>query len=141
MKHPLVFGLLFAGLATCAHAADRYQTYLFDVVKQERGLAGSIKKEIEKIQPGNYAALASGPQAPGEKLTLNGQTYYLYSMCEQHNCADNNAAIFYSPKTRDLAGYVFQSDCSVKTFGNTSSAMQSALAQYLGTDESLNRCK
>ena len=89
---------------------------------------------------GNYKVLMNGPQDEGQKWNISGKTYYKYTICEAHNCFDNSAIVLYNVESKKVAGVMFDG-CSAKGFGALDKEMVFNIAQELGTDLNLNRCK
>ena len=140
MKKIILAGLLFS-LTSIGFAKDKYSDYYFNVVKKDKALNNQVANYVDEASSkGNYKVLMNGPQDEGQKWNISGKTYYKYTICEAHNCFDNSAIILYNVESKKVAGVMFDG-CSAKGFGALDKEMVFNIAQELGTDLNLNRCK
>jgi hypothetical protein len=124
-----------------SYASDIHQDYFYNVVKKDRQLASLVKKEVSRLSSAeNFNTLLGGPSSPAQKWIINGKIYYKYNACEAHNCFDNSMIVLFQPKSKQVAGVLFDG-CNAKGFGTLNQEMVNRIAQETGTDPSLNRCK
>ncbi len=51
-----------------------------------------------------------GVETPAKQVTLKGNTYQLYTVCQQHNCGNQQFALLYSAKLHQMSGLYVQNN-------------------------------
>jgi len=70
--------------------------------------------------------LLTGPSAAGKPLSIEAQTWWLYSACQAHACGTTQLAALYDPAHRHMVGRLTL-NCEVRWLGNPSDAQRAAL--------------
>ncbi|WP_159094790.1 hypothetical protein [Stenotrophomonas sp. ESTM1D_MKCIP4_1] len=70
--------------------------------------------------------LLTGPSAAGKPLSINGQTWWLYSACQAHACGTTQLAALYDPAGRHMVGRLTL-NCAIRWLGNPSDAQRAVL--------------
>jgi hypothetical protein len=126
----LALGLGVASLFEAARAAAPLP-YLFDQLKKPAYKASldTIMRGQSKLPRwiGIFLKTKNGVANPGTEVTVEGQQFELYSVCEPHNCGENFLYVLYTPGGDHAFALVTQDGKVLTVLGNPSPAQRQAL--------------
>lgn len=76
--------------------------------------------------PGLKERLLTGPSAAGKPLSIEGQTWWLYSACQAHACGSTQLAALYDPSGRRMVGRLTL-NCEVRWLGHPTDAQRAVI--------------
>lgn len=104
----------------------------FDALMVEAKPAESPDTEVAPLRQ----RLLSGPSGPGKPLQLQGQTWWLYSACQAHQCGTNQLVMLYEPIGSKMVGRLL-TQCKVWWLGAPTAAQRGLLDETSPVDPEL----
>jgi len=92
-------------VAPAAFAAD---TTFSDLVKTPEG--GKALTALTRHQNLPNWIKTGGVESPAQTVTVKGNDYQVYAICKPHNCGNQQFAVLYSAKLKQMSGLYLQTN-------------------------------
>ena len=93
-----------------AQARKKYELHELDAggVMLDPKIKAAYYKALGNLPSEPWLAKLDGPSPQNKRITVAGADYVLVSSCKNHDCAENNAVLLYSPAQAVMYGKVYQ---------------------------------
>jgi hypothetical protein len=106
----LAAGIFGAQPNADAQARKKYELHELDAggVMLDAKIKAAYYKALGKLTSEPWLAKLDGPSPQNKRIAVAGADYVLVSSCKNHDCAENNAVLLYSPGQAVMYGKVYQ---------------------------------
>ena len=99
---------VIASLLLAAPSVLAAETTFSDLVKTPEG--GKALTALIRHQHLPAWVKAGGVESPAQTVTVKGNDYQVFTICQPHNCGNQQFAVLYSAKLKQMSGLYLQND-------------------------------